>query len=86
MIGHEIGFLPVLFIEVIHVRDEILDNIHVGKRVDLGGLVVGLDLGQAGKGVHASCKNIQFKYEHTMIYICKKNMVIVKKKNLHFLF
>jgi len=45
---------PVLFIEVVHVRDEILDNIHVRKRVDLGGLVVGLDLGQAGKGVHAS--------------------------------
>jgi len=45
---------PVLFIEVVHVRDEILDNIHVRQRVDLGGLVVGLNLGQAGKGVHAS--------------------------------
>ena len=45
-----------MFIEVVHVRDEILDNIHVRQRVDLGGLVVGLNLGQAGKGVHASCK------------------------------
>ena len=36
--------IPVLLVEVVHVRHEVLDHVHVGERVDLGLLVVGLDL------------------------------------------
>ena len=49
--------VPVLLVEVVHVGDQVLDHVHVGQRVDLGGLVIGLDLGQTRQGVHASCKD-----------------------------
>ena len=51
------GHVPVLLVEVVHVGDQVLDHVHVGQRVDLGGLVIGLDLGQTRQGVHASCKD-----------------------------
>jgi hypothetical protein len=43
-----------LLVEVVHVRDQVLHDVHVRKRIDLGGLVVSLNLGETGKGVHAS--------------------------------
>ena len=46
---------PVLLVEVVHVWHQILDHVHVGQRVDLGRLVVSLDLGEAGQGVHTAC-------------------------------
>ena len=45
---------PVLLVEVVHVWHQVLDHVHVRQRVDLGGLVVGLNLGQAGKSVDTS--------------------------------
>ena len=47
---------PVLLVEVVHVRHQVLDHVHVGQRVDLGRLLIGLNLGQARQSVHASCK------------------------------
>ena len=47
-------FSPVLLVEVVHVRHEVLDDVHVGQRVDLGLLVVGLDLADAGERVDAA--------------------------------
>ena len=45
---------PVLLVEVVHVRHQVLDHVHVGQRVDLGDLAVILDLGEAGQGVDTS--------------------------------
>ena len=44
----------VLLVEVVHVRHQILHNIHVGKRIDLCGFVICVDLGQASEGVYAT--------------------------------
>ena len=50
---------PVLLVEVAHVRDEVLDDIHVRQGVDFGCLArrvagsLGLDIAQAGQGVGA---------------------------------
>merc|ERR1719435_88960 len=41
----------VLLIEVGHIRHQVLHHIHVGEGVDLGRLVVGLDLGQTGQSI-----------------------------------
>ena len=48
--------LPVLLVEIVHVRHQVLHHVHVRQRVDLGLLIIGFYLGQAGKGVDASCK------------------------------
>ena len=40
----DLSGIPVLLVEVVHVRHEVLDHVHVGEGVDLGLLVVGLDL------------------------------------------
>ena len=41
----------VLLIEVVHVRHQVLDDIHVGQRVDLGGLTqVGVNLAAEEQG------------------------------------
>ena len=45
---------PVLLVEVVHVRHEILDDVHVGQGVDLGGLPAVVDLGDAGQRVDAA--------------------------------
>jgi len=43
---------PVLLVEVVHVRHQVLDDVHVGQGVDLGGLAqVGVDLADAGESV-----------------------------------
>ena len=47
-------YLLVLLVEVIHVGDQVLHHVHVGEGVDLGRLVVGINLGEAGQGVYAS--------------------------------
>ena len=47
-------YLLVLLVEVIHVGDQVLHHVHVGEGVDLGRLVVGINLGKAGQGVYAS--------------------------------
>ena len=44
----------VLLVEVVHVGHQVLDHVHVRQGVDLGGLVIGLNLGQAGKSVDTS--------------------------------
>ena len=41
----------VLLVEVEHVRDEVLDNVHVRKRVDLGDRGLGVNVSQAREGV-----------------------------------
>mmetsp|Transcript_22041 Transcript_22041/g.70405 ORF Transcript_22041/g.70405 Transcript_22041/m.70405 type:complete len:263 (+) Transcript_22041:183-971(+) len=40
----------VLIVKVVHVRNEVLDDVHVGERVDGGGGLV-IDVGKAGQGV-----------------------------------
>ena len=47
-------YLLVLLVEVVHVGDQVLHHVHVGEGVDLGRLVVGINLGEAGQGVYAS--------------------------------
>jgi len=45
---------PVLFIEVVHIRNQVLDNVHVRQRINLGSLVIGFNLGQTGEGIYTS--------------------------------
>merc|ERR1719232_64292 len=45
---------PVLLVEVVHIRHQVLDNIHVRKRIDFGGFVISFNLGQTGESVHTS--------------------------------
>ena len=48
-------FSPVLFIEVVHIGNQVFDNVHVRQRINLGSLVIGFNLGQTGEGIHTSC-------------------------------
>jgi len=45
---------PVLFIEVVHIRNQVFDNVHVRQRINLGSLVIGFNLGQTGEGIYTS--------------------------------
>ena len=52
----------ILLVEVVHVGHEVLDDVHVGQRVDLGDLAVILDLGEAGQGVDTSHNRFYFEF------------------------
>ena len=44
----------VLLVEVVHVGHQVLHHVHVRERVDLGGLVISLDLGETSESIDTS--------------------------------